>query len=497
MNEDEKKSKVVFVDLEEYKQMGKVRKDPDSVSKKVQKTEPAAKPKKEEAKRKAEKPKKTGAPAGTAKPELESPPSFESIIEEKKKISETKKGPEAKKGTEIKRKPSVPEKTPEKKQNYYYHLLSVILIAGLVVFFIWNYREKKEEEKENAFESAELALDNENYDMIINNMDLISEYPDDSRGYEYLAAAYCGKGEYEKALEVLDNGRANADDTDYKEYEDLYDDAENKRDYYALIASAEENIQAGRTEAAEVDYLSAIEVDASVDDAYYSLTDLYFNQGQYDRAIQWLDTTKCEGEYTYTVKHELELRCYLAELYTMMQKKDYAGLQQWFKNESGALELSSDVYYQNGQVSSFIEDGSGVILTSNGIYAGEIEENGRNGKGIQFSNYTEGYTLINGNWSNNKANGQCTYSYVNPDDKTKNYTYKGNLKDNYYDGDITYEDYCSDGKVRSFVIHADNGTFQCIRVEDGKYIFGESSDNWYVYGDSEESLKNRGISVLY
>ena len=38
MNEDENKSKVVFVDLEEYKQMGKVRKDPDPVPRNTQKT---------------------------------------------------------------------------------------------------------------------------------------------------------------------------------------------------------------------------------------------------------------------------------------------------------------------------------------------------------------------------------------------------------------------------------------------------------------------------
>lgn len=46
MNEDENKSKVVFVDLEEYKQMGKVRKDPDPVPQKAQKTAPVSEEKK-------------------------------------------------------------------------------------------------------------------------------------------------------------------------------------------------------------------------------------------------------------------------------------------------------------------------------------------------------------------------------------------------------------------------------------------------------------------
>ena len=476
MNEDENKSKVVFVDLEEYKQMGKVRKDPDPVPRNTQKTAHVSEEKKE--------------------------PSAAEKTPEKKSTAETKKPAETPKTASVspakKASGTYTAESGRSTKKWFYNIAGVTLVFGLIVYFIWDYREKKAEEKENAFESVEMALDDENYNVIVSAEDLIEEYPDDSRGYEYLAAAYYGTGEYEKALEVLDEGRANADDTYYEKYEELYNDAETKRDYYTLIASAEENVQAGQTEAAEADYLSAIEVDPSVDDAYYSLTDLYFDQGQYDKAIQWLNTTGYEGEYTYTVKHELELRCHLAKLYTMMQKKDYAGVLQWFKNESSALGLSDDVYYQNGQISGFIEEGSGVILSLNGIYVGEITENWRNGKGVQFGNsYTDGYTVTDGNWMRDKANGQCTYSFVNPDDKTENYTYKGNIKDNYFDGDLTYDTYCRDGKIRTFSIHADSGTFQRIRVEDGQYVYGESSDNWYVYGNSEESLEKRRIWSLY
>lgn len=182
MNEDENKSKVVFVDLEEYKQMGKVRKDPDPVPQKAQKTAPVSEEKKG--------------------------PSASEKIPEKKSAAETKKAAE---------KPKTASVSPAKKasgtyaaesgrstKKWFYNIAGVTLVFGLIVYFIWDYREKKAEEKENAFESVEMALDDENYNVIVSAEDLIEEYPDDSRGYEYLAAAYYGTGEYEKALEVLD-----------------------------------------------------------------------------------------------------------------------------------------------------------------------------------------------------------------------------------------------------------------------------------------------------
>ena len=62
MNEDENKSKVVFVDLEEYKQMGKVRKDPDPVPQNTQKTAHVSEEKKENVKKENAAGRLTGRP---------------------------------------------------------------------------------------------------------------------------------------------------------------------------------------------------------------------------------------------------------------------------------------------------------------------------------------------------------------------------------------------------------------------------------------------------
>ena len=167
MNEDENKSKVVFVDLEEYKQMGKVRKDPDPVPQKAQKTAPVSEEKKG--------------------------PSASEKIPEKKSAAETKKAAEKPKtasasSDEKASGTHTPESGKTDKKRKYYYLLGATLIFGLIVYSIWDYREK--EIKKNAFESVKTALENENYDIIDSAENLIEDYPEEGRGYEYLATAY-------------------------------------------------------------------------------------------------------------------------------------------------------------------------------------------------------------------------------------------------------------------------------------------------------------------
>lgn len=537
MNEDENKSKVVFVDLEEYKQMGKVRKDPDPVPRNTQKTAHVSEEKKENVKKEEKKPGKTDAPAGTAKPDLESPPSFESIIEEKKKISETRKAPETGKGSEVKKEPSASEKTPEKKstaetkkpaekpktasaspakkasgtytaesgrstKKWFYSIAGATLVFGLIVYFIWDYREK--EIKENAFESVKTALDSENYDVIDSAENLIEDYPDDGRGYEYLATAYYGKGEYEKVLEVLDDGREQAEDSDYWEYSDLYSRAEIRKQYYDTMKQADEYAENGMTEEAKEGYLAAIQVEEELDDAYYALTDLYISQGEYDTAIEWLDSVETNGEFTITERSELREQCLqgrrnviMNNLETLMKNKDYSGLQKWFSDADNRAELEigsyEDLYYQNGSVTEEIDSGTGLILSDTELYLGEISNNQKNGTGVRFEHWNSSYSVTDSSWSNDEANGKFTYSYTNTEDKTANEVYSGTVKDNLFNGDITCRQYCNDGNIRTFYMHAENGTFDCIRVLDEGYVYGESNDNWYVYYYSEDGLKGHGV----
>ena len=480
MNEDENKSKVVFVDLEEYKQMGKVRKDPDPVPQKAQKTAPVSEEKKG--------------------------PSAAEKIPEKKSAAETKKAAEKPKtasasSDEKASGTHTPESGKTDKKRKYYYLLGATLIFGLIVYSIWDYREK--EIKKNAFESVKTALENENYDIIDSAENLIEDYPEEGRGYEYLATAYYGKGEYEKALEVLDDGREQAEDSDYWEYSDLYSRTETRKQYYDTIKQADEYAENGMTEEAKEGYLAAIQVEEELDDAYYALTDLYISQGDYDTAIEWLDSVDTNGEFTVTERSELREQCLqgkrntvMKNLETMMKNKDYSGLQKWFSDADNKLKLEmglyEELYYQNGSAVEGIDSGTGLILSDTELYLGEISNNQKNGTGVRFEHWDSSYSVTSSSWSEDNANGKFTYSYTDLDEKTNNYVYSGTVKDNYLDGEISCKEYCSDGVMRTFTIHADNGTFQYIRVEDGKYVVGESG-GWYWYYNSEEALKGHSI----
>ena len=122
MNEDENKSKVVFVDLEEYKQMGKVRKDPDPVPRNTQKTAHVSEEKKEPSA--AEKTPEKKSTAETKKP-AETPKTESASSDEKASGTHT------------------PESGKTDKKRKYYYLLGATLIFGLIVYSIWDYREKE------------------------------------------------------------------------------------------------------------------------------------------------------------------------------------------------------------------------------------------------------------------------------------------------------------------------------------------------------------------
>ena len=123
MNEDENKSKVVFVDLEEYKQMGKVRKDPDPVPQKAQKTAPVSEEKKG--------------------------PSASEKIPEKKSAAETKKAAEKPKtasasSDEKASGTHTPESGKMDKKRKYYYLLGATLIWSDCVFYMGLQRERNQ-----------------------------------------------------------------------------------------------------------------------------------------------------------------------------------------------------------------------------------------------------------------------------------------------------------------------------------------------------------------
>lgn len=497
MDRDQKKGSVVFVDLEEYKRErtpgeGNVPQPEEKVEEQEAHASETSNGKKEQEK-------------------IQLQPAAEEKKSEEKKCAEYKKAPSSPDETKLEKEP-VPDmnaRDDTEKKKIAYSILgaaaAVFLIVGAVMLYGRIKEEEYRKEKNSAFAEAKAEMEINAYDETVSLLkELIEKYPEDSRGYEYLGTLYFNTEEYDKTIEILEEGWVYADDTEYTEYSQLYADAETRSLYYEIIDLARQYAGDGMADESKGEYLAAIEIEDSLDDAYYGLTDLYISQEQYDEALEWLDTVSCEGEFTYEVKSELEQRCrqekqnkIIGSLYAKMQKKEYKGLMELFESASDELDLLADIYYQDGNATDTITEGSGVIVNSYGIYAGEIKNSERSGKGIQFVAFAEEYIVMDGQWSGDKVNGQCTYSYVNTEDNTENVIYKGNVKDNLFHGDISLKMYRSDGKQDTFYIHAENGTYDCIRIQDGKYVYGESNSNWYVYYDSEEGLKNHGVWTLY
>lgn len=502
VNEDEKKEKVVFVDLEEYKQKGIVKKEEYSAREQT-------------AREKEDTDKKAGKEEEGKTPEeitVEDGTGMKNPSEKASPVREERPEPEStplrKPSSEEPEEASAEKERERAKMKLFYKITgaaaAVCVIAGGLLITRSIMEKNYQKEKDAAFTEAKEEMDAD-MDVLAHLENLNEKYPEDSRGYEYLAEVYFESGEYEKVMEILDQGRENAEDTDDSAYSDLYDRAERRKQYYDIMEQADKEAESGLTEEARTKYLEAIEVEGGLGDAYYALTDLYIGQGQYDVALDWLDSVNAEGEFTHADKDGLIEQCLrgkqntvMKKLETLIKNKDYTALQKWFSEEDYTQALGAEsyevLYYQNGGVTDGIASGTGMMLSAGEIYLGGISNNQKSGKGVRFECWGGSYYYVtDSSWSNDKANGKFTYSQINIKDKTENCIYSGTVKDNLFHGDITCKEYCSDGVMRTFYMHAENGTFDCIRVQDEGYVFGETNDNWYVYYKSEDGLKGHGV----
>ena len=393
-------------------------------------------------------------------------------------------------------KASETKKTRTGKKIKWTAVIIPVLVFAVVFAFAFNQAQelKYEQEKDSAFSSASYSIDDGQYeDAIAMLTDLVDKYPEDYRGYEYLAEAYAELGQYDEALAVLDDGKAHAEDGNFSSQ---YDEISQKKEYTEAIASAEENAAAGNYEQAQADYQTAIEIDAENVQAYQGMTDLYISQGKYDDGVVWLDSAACD----YDTKTGLQEKCLLAKVDKMMNDGDYEGLLNFFKTDRNSkLAGVTTYYYQDGQVRDNIEGGKGLILSTWGVYSGDIVNGSREGSGKQFGIYTDDntvYTLTDGQWSGNKANGKCTYIYKDLDQADRTFTVVGNVTDNMFDGDLSYTTQNSEGNDETYSVHADNGTFTTIVVENGLYVFGQSPE-WNIGYSTEEELKNHGVWAGY
>lgn len=431
----------------------------------------------------------------------------------------------------------------EKKKHMVWKIVIIIFFIGIFALLIMRARDEKiKRNQQEMMNSAKTFLENGDYEGAEKVYQEYAElYPGEEEGYLGLGYLYYETGNYEKAMEIAEERTEKGYYTYYME--DLYDQTSCK----LKLTEARSAVEAGDYESAKNACVTAADsYDSSWDMPYWwyrnesemdeisndiacDLVDLYLQMQDTGEAERWLTEVQDETQMEelsvrilekkdeilvqQQAEHKAKFVPKLTEIYQMMEAGNYSGLLNFFLTEREAMEapdnallggeVSSDIYFQNGDMVGKIESGVGMILSRWGVYVGEIANNQRSGSGKQFgiwSNSAEnnGYTVTTGPWQNNKANGQCTYEKRYLEEPMEDMVYTGNITNNLFNGDITFTGYYSDTGIQdTFVGHAENGTWNLIRQEGDRWIYAESSSGVYYYFNSQEDLTGHGVWSSY
>lgn len=190
----------------------------------------------------------------------------------------------------------------------------------------------------------------------------------------------------------------------------------------------------------------------------------------------------------------------LISLYEELENGNYSEVLNFFNDgRRDEIEDGTCYFLSNRGIVSEIDSGTGMILTTTGAYLGEVKDNVRCGTGVQFGTYpdnAEKFVVIEGDWSNDKVNGDCTCveNWVGTEEssiKKLTITLAGNVQENKFDGQVIMI-WENESVIDSCTIQASDGAFPCIRQdENGKYVYAEGATNYWSY-ESEEALKTAG-----
>lgn len=351
---------------------------------------------------------------------------------------------------------------------------------------------------------------------------LVEDCPYEPEYYERLADILVVQENYDEAIEALEAGRTALEEAGEESgLQEYYDELVALR-YDDLVGEGKDALLDGPDyEAARAAGEKALELCRERPEAYELLADTYMEQGDYDGALavlessegalsEWEDESGIAGRKTeaLTMQEEAERRAVLAErmgqIEARMASGDYASVPgELAQAESEWLE-EGVCYFQNGQVlsRSGLADGEIALRvqayeTDSGtfylVYRGAMSGGEEDGAGVCCRFWADGsYTVAEGTWSGGMGNG--TFRITDRRMQDYEIVYEGNVKEDYYDGEITMSwTKLSESRSSSAVIYAENGTFPCIRQEDGKYVYAEDGQGWGWYVTEEADLTERGI----
>ena len=229
----------------------------------------------------------------------------------------------------------------------------------------------------------------------------------------------------------------------------------------------------------------------------------YIETKDFESGIDFLNSEREKASLPEEIISDLEKLLALSKIQSMMEEEDWKGLGDYFSASTDYMQISGITYFQNGEICEMIESGKGMILSSTGVYYGDIQYGQRSGEGCQFGIWGYGednYCTVKGLWSNDEANGECVYTRYNElvGSDYYDFTYEGNITSNLFDGKIlyTWENRETNDKDEAAFM-ANSGTISYLRKTDEGYVYAESSSGLYWYMYEEQGLENNGIWCDY
>lgn len=244
------------------------------------------------------------------------------------------------------------------------------------------------------------------------------------------------------------------------------------------------------------------------EEAYELLVDYYIGLERYDTAVEWINEVQktVNNKHIIDASKEWKNKILLAKAYHLVENSNYKKLKDFFEKDYFNLEITDEnvkerfFFFQDGKVMNTIKSGKGMVLGEYCIYYGDIQENLREGEGIQYHFYhdTENQKLYqwvrieNGHWKDDLGNGKMTFNIINwsSDSKFEYEKYIGTVVNGKFDGKFTQkikkrkEKYTGDayGTAKMGDIILINKT------SDGDYVYAENENTQWFFFD-EESLK--------
>lgn len=276
-----------------------------------------------------------------------------------------------------------------------------------------------------------------------------------------------------------------------------------KLDYKDTTAQAKELYAEEDYEGAVKEYKKAIDILPKEKSAYVGLSRVYRDMQEFDKSFSIMQKGEKYGLQMQEEKEELEeykdKYDFMVEINDKLQNGKYEDvLEMVTSDEEEEEQVYEQLFFQNGKIVDEFTDGWGVIFNSwDGVYAGEIADGKRNGKGMQVGEYNGSYYYVDGEWEGNLANGQCSLYYDNYAGEPMNsMLIEGNFTDSLMDGEMLMswkekdEEYYHEGNAK-----AENGKLLSRGVTDeGKYIYVKGDSTYWA--TTEEGLEDNGIPII-